>query len=674
MRKKNNPISNLLALSVFLASYAVQADTTPVINPDDILALKVPLNPALSPDGKWIAYQVRTNDMEKDKRTNQLWITSSDGKTSLPMTANDYSANTPRWSPDGTWLAFMAAKGGDDATDQVWVLDMRGGEAQQYTNVKQGVSDFSWAPDSTKMLLIVQDMSDAEKEQLENPDEEEKPRPWVIDRLQFKEDYVGYLDRTRTHIYIQNGMMAPAEQVTFGDYDDSEALWSPDGSEIAFVSNRTEEPDSNTNSDIWVVSATPSGAPAELRQITSNPGADHSPAWSHDGKTIAHVSVTAVNKIWYATNHLAITPATGGELQILTAGLDRNINSPAFTQDDKGIVFSLEDSAEQQLASLTLKSGKINRLVKGDLAISSFDYNTKNGTALLISKPDLPDEVFFYKNNTLKQVTNLNKNLLANKPLASVKNITFPSSDGTEIEGFIFLPPSYEAGKKYPTLLRIHGGPVSQYDFSFNYEAQLLAAQGYVVVISNPRGSSGYGEDFSAVLLADWGNKDFEDVNAAIDYAIKEGYTDPDKMGVGGWSYGGILTNYVITKTGRFKGAISGASEVNHTANYGHDIYQALWEAELGLPWENKDAWERINPFNNLGHITTPTLVMGGKEDWNVPILNSEQLYQALKRIGVPTQLVVYPGESHGFTRPSFIKDKYERYIDWYNKYVKGGE
>jgi dipeptidyl aminopeptidase/acylaminoacyl peptidase len=272
----------------------------------------------------------------------------------------------------------------------------------------------------------------------------------------------------------------------------------------------------------------------------------------------------------------------------------------------------------------------------------------------------------------LLQLSSVNTGLLQPVQLGDVRNVQFKSADGTDIEGFIVTPPAYDKERRYPTLLRIHGGPVSQYRFSFSAEAQLFAANGYVVVMSNPRGSSGYGQDFSAALWAQWGVKDFEDVMAGIDYAIELGLSDPDRLGVGGWSYGGILTNYVITKTDRFQGAISGASEVLFAANYGHDHYQKEWEKELGLPWENREAWDAITPFNDVGKVTTPTLIMGGKEDWNVPINNSEQLYQALKRRGIPTQLVVYPGETHGFVRPSFIRDRYQRYLDWYAGNVRG--
>ena len=224
----------------------------------------------------------------------------------------------------------------------------------------------------------------------------------------------------------------------------------------------------------------------------------------------------------------------------------------------------------------------------------------------------------------------------------------------------------------HTTIFVLHGGPVSQHDTAFDVWGQYYAANGYIAVLPNPHGSSGYGSDFTYSLNRQWGVPDFEDVDKIADYLVEEGISDGERLGVGGWSYGGILTNYVITKTGRFKGAVSGASEVNHRANYGHDHYQLQWEIEFGLPWENIDAWEDINPFNDIGKITTPTLVMGGHEDWNVPIQNSEQLYQGIKRIGVDTQLVVYPNEHHGIRLPSFQRDRYERYLGWFNKYVLG--
>lgn len=640
---------------------------------DDLLAMKSVSAPDISPDGAWIAYAVERVDLEKDESSTQLYMVSKNGTDVLQMTADEYSASTPRFSPDGSMLAFLAAKGEDeDAKSQVWTLDLRGGDARQYTDVEQDISEYAWSPDGRQMLLVMKDKSAADiaSEQAKDAGEEPKPLPYVIDRLQFKRDGQPYLDRSRTHIYLMGERMSAPRQVTFGDFDDNAAVFSPDGASIAFVSNRSDEPDSNENSDIWLVEVGEQAG--EARQITKNEGADYAPAWSPDGRQIAYVTVTEPDLIWYATNHLAVVAADGGDARVLTAGLDRNVSSPAYANDGAAIVFVLEDSAEQHLATYDLATAAINRPIEGNLTVQDYAQSDTGDIAVLVSMPHLPAEIFLLSNDSLKPLTKTNASLLDELELAEVQNVTFDSKDGTEVEGFIFTPPQYEEGTRYPAILRLHGGPVSQYDFSFNAEAQLLAADGYVVVIANPRGSSGYGQDFSAALFANWGVPDFEDVMAAVDYAVAEGYADPERLGVGGWSYGGILTNYVITKSDRFEAAITGASEVNFQANYGHDHYQHAWEKELGLPWETPEVWQQISPWENVDKIVTPTLVMGGKEDWNVPIQNSEQLYQALKRRGVPSQLVVYPDESHGISRPSFRKDRLERYLDWYDQYVRG--
>jgi len=260
---------------------------------------------------------------------------------------------------------------------------------------------------------------------------------------------------------------------------------------------------------------------------------------------------------------------------------------------------------------------------------------------------------------------------LASVNLSRVENIHFASKDGTEIEGFVHYPADYDASKPYPTLLRIHGGPVSQYSHSFHFNSEVFAANGYVVLRTNPRGSSGYGQDFSTAIFADWGEKDSEDVIAGVEYLVNKGVSDPARLGLGGWSYGGMLTNYVIVRTGMFSAATSGASMAHAIPMYGHDHYQRIWEEEMGLPWENKEGWERISPLNDVDNISTPTLWVGGEKDWNVPIINSENFYQSMKRMGIDTQLVVYPGQPHSLLVPSYRKDVLERYLAWYDKYLK---
>lgn len=635
---------------------------------DDLFKEKSVSSPQISPEGGWIAYTITTTDKKNDKRTTRIWMSPTDGGEAIPMTAEDYSAGSPKWSPDGKYLTFLASKG-EKAKSQVWALNRKGGEAQALTKVKQGVSDYEWSPDGSQLLLMIKDPEPENK----NEEGKEKPQPHVIDRLQFKRDYAGYLDRRRTHLYVQSVGDTTVTQITSGDFDDGSPAWSPDGKLIAFVSNRTDNPDGNSNSDIWVVAADNTDKGQTLLQITKNPGSDRSPAWSPDGKSIAHISSTEPDLLWYATNHLAITSADGkGKTTYPTKDMDRNFGSPQFSGDGQSIYAQLEDSGEEQFVKVDLKTKKVERLIKGEHVVQTYHMNDKGQIATLVSSPTMLSEVYQLEAGKLKPISKANDEWLEKLQLSNVENIHFKSKDGTEIEGFLYKPVGYKENLKYPTILWIHGGPVSQFNFGFNFTAQLYAAQGYAVVMANPRGSSGYGQDFSKAIFADWGNKDYQDVMAAVDHVIEKGVADPDRLGVGGWSYGGILTNYVITKTDRFKGAMTGASEVLYVANYGHDHYQQQWEAELGLPWENREAWERISPFNYVENIVTPTLIMGGAEDWNVPILNSEQLYQSLKRLGRETKLVVYPGEHHGIRRPSFQVDRFQRWINWYDQYVKG--
>ena len=655
----------LICLSISVSLVGAENDNKRLLTAEDFFALKQVGSPRISPEGDWIAYTVRETDLEEDSSETRIWMVSTDGEKLLAMTGVGSSASAPQWSPDGQSLSFLSSR--NDGETQVWALNREGGEAVQITDVEQGVDGYQWSPDSKRLVLLITDPDPSESDDADD----DKPKPWVIDRLQFKRDNVGYLNSLRTHLYVQDIASGSVTQITSGDFDDAQPAWSPDSKLIAFVSNRTENPDANSNSDIWLVSADSPDQGQTLLQITTNPGADTAPAWSPDGQSLTYVTVTEPDLIWYATNHLAMASASGGPARVLTTGLDRNVSSPKFSADGNSIYFGLEDSGERHLANIDLSGENLTRPIAGQRSVRGFSINADGLIATLIGESDHPSEVFFLEGDALRQLTYSNKSLLDAVQLAEVENVQFESQDGTEIEGFIFKPADFNPAFKYPTLLRIHGGPVSQYDFSFNFDAQLFAANGYVVVMVNPRGSSGYGQDFSMGIYQNWGGKDFEDVMAGVDYAIAQGYADPERLGVGGWSYGGILTNYVITKTDRFKGAISGASEVLYRSNYGHDHYQLQWEKELGLPWENAEAWERISPFNDVANITTPTLIMGGEEDWNVPILNSEQLYQALKRLGQTTQLVVYPGEHHGIRKPSFQLDRYQRYLDWYGKYVK---
>jgi dipeptidyl aminopeptidase/acylaminoacyl peptidase len=655
--------------ALLLTPGALQAQGTRSITIDDFFALKSVGQPSISPDGKYVAYSLGTPDLKKDKGSTRIWMSPVTGGEPIPLTAAGAPGSGPKWSPDGKYLGFLAAR--NEGETQVWTLNRLGGEAEPLTEVKQGVQSFAWSPDGTRLLLTIRDPKPERPKT--DTSRTESPLPIVVDRLQFKRDVAGYLDRRREHLFVFEIASKKLVQITSGDFDESDGAWSPDGKLVAFTSNRTEEPDNNRNSDIWIVSADNTDRGQTLRRLTTNPGSDESPAWSPDGKTIAYVTQVDVSAMWYATRHLAVIPAAGGTPMLPTKALDRNADAPRFTPDGTAILFLLEDSGEHHLARIPAAGGPVTRVIGGFRSVGAFDVAPDGKIVARIAEPRFPGEVFAVgAGGALSRVTHANDSLLAAVRIAEVENIHAKSRDGTEIEGFLYYPVGYDKSLRYPTLLRIHGGPVSQFEAAFNFEAQLFAAAGYAVVTMNPRGSSGYGQAFSRAIFADWGNKDFDDVMAGVDLAVARGISDSTRLGVGGWSYGGILTNYVITKTPRFKGAISGASEALIVANYGHDHYQEEYEAELGLPWSNRAAYEKLSSFNDVEKIVTPTLWIGGAEDWNVPILNSEQMYQAMKRLGRTTQLVVYPGEHHGIVRPSFQRDRLERYLDWYGRYVKG--
>jgi dipeptidyl aminopeptidase/acylaminoacyl peptidase len=634
-------------------------------------------DPRISPDGRWIAYTVTTQDLDEDETRSRIWMVPAEGGDATPLSAKGEDSSSPRWSPDGKYLGFLTSR--DEGKTQVWTLFREGGEAVQQTDAIQDVDSFEWSPDGKRMVLVLQDPTPAELQAREAREkgekyEEKTAPPWVVTRQQFKEDYVGYLDNRRTHLYVFELASKKTAQITAGDFDDSEPAWSADGSRIAFVSNRTDDPDDNYNTDIWVVKADNDDRGADPLRITSNAGPDAAPSWSADGKSIAHTSNTDTGEALYSTNHLAVSSAAGGDPKLLTRELDRMIFAPRFSKHDGSIYFLLEDSGEQHLARVSSSGGEIDRLISGPRAVIAFHQGPSSAIATLVSEPHLPSEVFLFDNGKNERRSHVNDALLASLQLGAVEEFRFASVDGTEIEAFVVKPPNFSSRRRYPGILLIHGGPNSQYDYRFQFEGQLYAANGYVVAMPNPRGSTGYGQDFGRAIWQAWGERDYEDVMGSVDYLVEKGWADPDRLAVTGWSYGGMLTNHVITKTDRFKAAATGASATLYVANFGHDMYQRWWTKELGRPWEpeSRQLYDKLSPFNRVEAVVTPTLILGGKEDWNVPILNSEQLFLALKMLGVPTELVVYPDEFHGIDTPTHAKDLLERYLAWFGHYLKG--
>jgi dipeptidyl aminopeptidase/acylaminoacyl peptidase len=657
---------------------------------DDVFEIRAVGDPQIAEDGKWVAYTVSTMSLKEDKTETRIWMTPAGGGDAVVMTAEKESSSHPRWSPDGKFLAFLSKRG--EGKTQVWLLNRMGGEAQKLTDAIQDVDDFVWSPDSKRLVLILQDPTPEElaeakakekdkdtpggsdKDKDAKPKKPKTPPPFVIDRYRFKTDTVGYLDRRRTHLYVFDVATRAVVQITSGDFDDEQPAWSPDGKLLAFRSNRsTPDPDRTYDTNIWVVSADNTDKGAHLTQVTTNPGSDGSPAWSPDGKWITYVTQLDPKLLVYATHHIAVSPATGGEAKVLTLAFDRSSRSPRFSPDGQFIFFIADDDGTQDLFRIPAAGGEITRAISGHVVVSNYTIAKSGDLAAQITSMDRPAEIFTTTTSggKLTRTTHVNDAFVAKIRVVTPEYVKFKSKDGTTVAGYLYKPLDYVAGKKYPTLLHPHGGPVGAYYGDFNHFSQLFAANGYVVLEPNPRGSSGYGQDFCKAIFADWGNKDYQDDMAMVDYAIAQGVADPDKLGVGGWSYGGISTDFIIAQTTRFKAASTGAGSAFFASLYGHDQYILDYDMELGHPWENRAAWDKISPFYKVANITTPTLFMGGEIDWNVPIIGGEQMYEALRSLGRETELVVYPGEYHGFKTPSHIKDRLERNLSWYAHYVK---
>ncbi|HTG83951.1 MAG TPA: S9 family peptidase [Gemmatimonadales bacterium] len=642
---------------------------------DDQFAIKAVSDPQISPDGKWVAYVVSQKDLEHDLNQSDVWMTSWDGATTVQLTHTEKeSESDPGWSPDGKFLAFLSDREDENDASQLWLLNTAGGEAERLTDGKSGIESFAWAPDGKRMVFTIEDGDSVEVGGTDTT-HKKTPKPIVVDRYYFKEDYTGYLGRKRTHLYLFDVATRITTQLTSGDHNESLPSWSPDGKSIAFVSKGAEDWDRNDNYDVYVVDATPGAKPRQLTTFEgpdAEPDWESPPAWSPDGKQIAYLQGGPLKLIYYAGHKVAVIPAAGGTPKIPSPNLDRNTDLLRWSPDGNSLLFLIEDDRTQYLASMPAAGGSIKKLLSGRSEVSGYSASSNGRIAVLWEDPSRPAEVYALEDGKTRQLSHQNDSLLATLKMGKTEEISVKSKDGTTINGFMVLPPDYEPGKKYPTILRLHGGPVSQFPLDFNFMFQVFAANGYVVVATNPRGSSGRGEKFSMVIYADWGNKDVEDVLAGVDYTVAKGISDPDHLGVGGWSYGGILTNYVIASDTRFKAAVSGAGSSDIFAGYGTDMYVREYDAELGPPWKSTEVYLKLSyPFLHADRIKTPTLFMAGQKDFNVPLLNSEQMYQALRTLGIPTQLIIYPNQYHGISKPSYVKDRLERYVVWYDKYLK---
>ncbi|MEZ5521323.1 MAG: S9 family peptidase [Dokdonella sp.] len=653
----------------------VHADEDTLFQPADLTRIADLSDPALSHDGNWVAYTVSSANVDDDQSHSDLWRVRYDGSQRTQLThTRDSNEWQPRWSNDGAWIAFLsnrppdADESGDDATTQVWLMPADGGEARRLTDFADGVEDFVWSPDAKQLAVIAIDP--------EFPADAEKPKnppPIVTERYQFKEDGAGYLDARRKHLYLFDIASGKAELLTPGAHDEQLPAWSPDGKTIAYVTKRGADPDRHLNYDIYLIAPK---AGARERQLTTFPGADLDPywesypAWSPDSTRIAYLQSGEDKWVYYAPWQLAVIDVASGKSRI-PAAIDRCFTHPRWSADGRHVFALVEQSLVTHVARIDLADGSLDELDRGARFDYELDVAGKDHIVVLGGDDLHPYALAAVEAKGLRALGDHNA-WLAEKTLARAEAIKFDSSDGTVIEGLLVKPVGYRPGTRYPTIVRLHGGPVYQFSREFMADWQVYAANGFAVLAINPRGSSGRGFDFARAIYADWGNKDVQDVLAGVDHAVKLGVADPARLGVGGWSYGAILTNAVIASDPRFKAAVSGAGASNMVAMYGHDQYIREYTLELGTPWKNRELYDRASfPFLHADRISTPTLFQCAEKDFNVPCLGAEQMYQALRVRDVPTRLVIYPGENHGLSIPSYLLDRMQRNLAWYQRFLE---
>ena len=656
------------ALAVFLifsvsAGPSAAQDKTP-LTLDDIHKLADITEPVFSPDGTYVYYTLSTHNLKADETVSDIWRVPFNGGPAERVTKTDKASESrPQLTRDGQRLYFLSDAGKDEET-QVWSMKAKGGGLAKVTRIKGGVSDFALSPDGARLVVL------AEVGKAVGAKGETKP-PIVIDRFQFKQDYRGYLDDRRKHLFLVDVKTHDAVQLTTGDFDDYLPAWSPDGALISFVSMRRPGAERTFDYDVFVMKPEAGAEPRRLgahEGDDSDPDWEDRPAWSPDSRHLVWLQAGDDENIYYSPFQMEVGDTGTGETRPV-ARIDRWFYHPRWSPDGKALYALIEEDRSTWLARIDPETDKVDYLTSGARFAYDFALGPNGEVAVLDGDPSHPYELRAVAPET-RALTHHN-DWLDQRKLGEMHEISAKSGD-VAINGLYLTPPDYQPGKTYPMIVRVHGGPVYQFSNEFMFDWQLYAAAGYVVVGPNPRGSSGRGFDFARAIYADWGDLDVKDVHAVIDHLVDMGIADKGRLAVAGWSYGGILTDYLIASDNRFKAAVSGAGMANFFAGYGADQYVREYEYELGTPWKNAEVYRRVSyAFFNADKIKTPTLFECASADFNVPCIGAEQMYQALRSLDIPTRLVIYPGENHGLVTPSYIEDRLKRNLDWFSTYLK---
>jgi dipeptidyl aminopeptidase/acylaminoacyl peptidase len=656
------PIALSLLLNFFLSlSLFGQNAGLRAIGPNDIYRMSTVSNPKISPEGQWVLYSISKIDSAKDKFYSKLYMVSADGNQTVSLTEQTKGVSNYNWSPDGKYISFLAA-GKEEEGSQFYLMDRRGGEPIQITHIKGELQSYQWLKDGKHLIFTIKDYNYADTAK------SKMREPYEIDRYRFKADYEGYLDNRKTHLYSFELATKKLDTLTRGNYNESEVSVSSNGAMITYVSNVSAQPDQNDNTSIFVLSL---GAAQNPIKLTTYKGSNRSPKFSPDNLSIAYLQSSSEDAYnMYDLQQLAVVDIKTKAIKVLTKNFDRSIENIIWSNDNASIFALVEDDRTQNIMQINASTGEV-KAVTSELAVyNALDMNDQGTMVALYSNSATPNEIYIAQNATrFEKITHLQDAFLAPLKKVVVKGISATSSDKNKVNGILYLPDSNE--KKLPLVLFIHGGPVAQDEFSFDLTRQIYAAAGYAVAAVNYRGSSGRGANYTKTIYADWGNKEVKDILAITNELIKEGIADSTQLAIAGWSYGGILTNYTIATDKRFKAAVSGAGSSLMLSFYGTDQYITQYEPELGKPWNNLKKWLDVSyPFFKVKEIKTPTLFMASQNDFNVPVVGAEQMYQAFKSEGIPTRLIIYPNQNHGIRVPSYLVHRYNSHLNWFKTYL----
>jgi dipeptidyl aminopeptidase/acylaminoacyl peptidase len=662
-------------LLVVLASTASRAQTRRGITPEDYFSFQFIGDPHLSPDGQAVAFVLTTIDQKKNRRESSVWLVSIDGSAApRRLSAEGFSSNSPRWSPNGKTLAMISTRNSDPAASetakaQIYLLPMTsGGEAIALTKLKNGVQSFQWSPDSTRIVAI---SSSGPSDAIALADRKSDVRHYS--HIQYKFNDTGWYDDKRRHLWIITLPGGDAKQLTDGqDWNDSDPQWSPDGTRIAFVSDRTGKAfDDSQNTDVWVIPATG----GTLIKISDHPFDDDSPRWSPDGKQILFAgqpdSRHQFPKLYLANS------AGGSPSQLAVNDLDL-IPTELRWPVAASVFFVAGVKGEIQIFRANPAARTFSSLISGPRAVHAFDINATAGKIVYLANDfQHLDDLYVadLDGKGERQLTHLNTTLWAQLDLQPVERLEYKSADGWPVEGFFVKPVGWQPGKKYPMILVIHGGPEGMFGVDWYHEFQVYAARGYAVFFCNPRGSTGYGEKFERGEINNWGVMDYQDVMAGVDSTLKQyPWIDADKLGVTGGSYGGYLTNWIVSHTNRFKAAVTLRSVSNFISDegtrdgaYGHEEYFN------GILFDDFDQYWAVSPLKYARNVKTPTLVLHSDFDFRVPIEQGEQWFRALQHYGVPSELVLFPRENHNLTRtgePKHLVESLNWQLYWFDRYL----